>query len=268
MDRGAVSVGAVGPPFGRQFDAVAFDDVVHVLDGRESSCHFHAVVMPTQQVIIAEVELLNRGVTRDFGWKTCLQSEPSVSTVLDGGELADRNALRCKQKRRGEVGPQRVAVEVRAVQRIPRRRELVATEVRSGVAPLGNDSAVEVLDRDTLGSEVGLLVIAAEWLYRCPLVVQRHCHLPRLRILRLTLDGPQLPSGDGGCANPAELPPIVKSPMGGEYCVEQLSHRNVRPSSTTAPSIRARAVPMARYDLVTPTVAGGLAAHHRPRIDV
>jgi len=50
-------VGAVGPPFGGQFDAVGVDDVGGVLDGQESSCYLDAVVVAAEQVIVAEVEL-------------------------------------------------------------------------------------------------------------------------------------------------------------------------------------------------------------------
>ena len=53
-------------------------------------------------------------------------------------------------------------------------------------------AAVQALDGDPVSGKVCFVVRRPEWLHRCPLPVQCHCHLPRRWVLHQALDPPQL----------------------------------------------------------------------------
>jgi hypothetical protein len=131
----AARVAAVCPPLRWQLDSLRLDDVVDVLNRRESGT----------------------------GW-------PNSST----------------------------AVEVGALQGIPRCREVMAGERFSWADPFGDHAAVKLFDGDALPREIGSLVCRTERLYGSPFALQRNGHPSRRGILRLAFDLPQLAAADDG----------------------------------------------------------------------
>jgi hypothetical protein len=85
---------------------------------------------------------------------------------------------------------------------------------------LGNHSAVQLFDGDALRSKVTPLIVGTEWPHRGPFAVQGDAHPSRERILGLTLDGPQLTSGDDGRLCSAEPPPVVEPAVREQNFVE------------------------------------------------
>jgi hypothetical protein len=68
--------------------------------------------MTADQIVVAEIELLNCTVTRYLSRETCLQTSPALPAVLDRCDLLYGNAVQREQEGRGEVRPQRVTIEV------------------------------------------------------------------------------------------------------------------------------------------------------------
>jgi hypothetical protein len=105
-------------------------------------------------------------VTDEDGREVPLEAGQRGAAVLDGFEFADRESGKREKERTGEVGPQRVAVEVRPLQRIPRCGQVVSDERILGVVALDDDAAIEFLDGYPVRSEVRFLVVGAEGAYR------------------------------------------------------------------------------------------------------
>jgi hypothetical protein len=102
----------------------------------------------------------------EAGREEHLKTGQRDAAVLDGIQFSDGELGECQKERTGEVGPQRVAVEVRALQRIPWRGQDVPGERLLRMVSFGDDAAVEFLDGDPVRSEVGLLIVGAEGPHR------------------------------------------------------------------------------------------------------
>ena len=126
--RPAVVAAPVGPSFGRHHDAVGVHEVRNVLNRQEAARDVHAVVVARQQQVGPEVELLQRAVADEAVGNRELQAGQCSAVVFDRVELAHREPRQRQQERACQVRPQRVAVEVGPLQRIPRRVEVVAFE--------------------------------------------------------------------------------------------------------------------------------------------
>ena len=107
----------------------------------------------------------------------------------------------------------------------------MAGERIARVVPLGDDAAVELLDRHPGRGEVRPLIVGAERPNRRPLVLQRHRHPSRRRILRLTLHSNSQAATDDRRLDAAELLPAVDSAVRVEHRGQQIS-RHVRPHNT------------------------------------
>jgi hypothetical protein len=72
-----------------------------------------------------------------------LKSVPAEGLDVEGNQrdVRDLEARHCHEELRGEIGPHRIAVEVRTVKRIPRRVHNVASEISSWIGALPDDGA-------------------------------------------------------------------------------------------------------------------------------
>src|SRR6185295_4897657 len=122
-------------------------EVRNILDGRESACNFDTVVVSCEEQVRPEVELLKRAVAGEVRTEPHLEAGEFEAILVDRFEFADRETRQRKQKRARQVGPQRIAVEIGALQRIPRGVQRVAGEGITWVRPFGDDAAVELFDR-------------------------------------------------------------------------------------------------------------------------
>src|SRR5262245_35477472 len=67
------------------------------------------------------------------------QPAPALTAFVSGHDVGDLEAGHGQQPWGREVGPQRIAIEIRAVQRIPRRLQHVAREGGTGIGALADD---------------------------------------------------------------------------------------------------------------------------------
>ena len=119
-DGPAILVAPVRPPLGGHPDAVGLHKIRNVLNGRESAGDVDAIVVPSQHQVRPEVELLQRAVAGEIRAELHLEAREFHAVLLDRVEFADGEPRQCEQKRARKVGPQRIAVEIGPLQRIPR----------------------------------------------------------------------------------------------------------------------------------------------------
>src|SRR5262249_61872680 len=78
---------------------------------------------------------------------------PHLGALLPGLAFRHLETRYRHEERRRQVGPSRVAIEIRHLHDVPRRRQRVAGEGLPGIASLLDDLGVLALDHYTVGSE-------------------------------------------------------------------------------------------------------------------
>ena len=99
------------------------------------------------------------------------------------------------------------------MQRVPGRVHLVSGKRIPGRKPLGNDGAVELLNRDPIGREHRALIDRAIRRDGRSLLMQPHGHAARICILQDTLQGKEAAATDNGGLNPVVATPALKAAM-------------------------------------------------------
>src|SRR5580693_2096492 len=146
--------------------------------------------MTPQESVRPEVEVLLFAVTCDIRRKRRAQASPFLIILLPGWNLDNIKAWPSEEKWHVQIGPECVAVEVRAIQCIPGRVRILALRMFSWIKSLRYQPAVDSDNSHTIGRKVGQPVWSAIWKNRGPLLIQRCGHLPGRRILRYTLHLP------------------------------------------------------------------------------
>src|SRR5471030_3335218 len=109
----------VDASFGKELKSLDLSIVVGIIESRGAAQDIDGVIVTPKQSVRSETGDLLLGVTLDVIGKDHFEPAPSFSLDLDGTHfLGEETRLRV-QKGRIEIGPQRLALEVRDVQRIP-----------------------------------------------------------------------------------------------------------------------------------------------------
>jgi hypothetical protein len=160
--RPGVRPSGIGATPARQADAVRFDIAVYQLGRVEGARNIDIVVVGSEEEVITEEEVLQGAVRRYRPGESCADYPPRLAPFRSWLPLRHLDPVDRQQEGRGQVGPQRIAVELGPVQRIPGHRHLVARERCAGIVALGDDGAVAPQDRDPIGGELGVPVGIAE----------------------------------------------------------------------------------------------------------
>src|SRR5258708_20627947 len=113
---------------GRKAEPIGLHNVVDIVRHRNSARHIDVVVVPAQEEIVAEVEVLFLAMAGDLVWKPRAQPAPALPTFVPGRDFGDFEAGHGHQDGRRQVAPVRIAVEVGTVKQIPHRLQDVASE--------------------------------------------------------------------------------------------------------------------------------------------
>src|SRR5258708_16696174 len=149
--------------------------------------------MPAQQEIVAEVEVLFLAMAGDCVGKPRAQSAPEFPTFLPGRDFGDLEAGHGHQEWRREVGPYRVAAEVRIVKRSPHRLQNVASASRPWIGALADDGTRDSFDRDPVGRESHAPVRLAERADTRRFLMKRDRPLPGMVLIFKAFHRPQPP---------------------------------------------------------------------------
>ena len=158
LDRAPIRSARIGATLARQTNAVGLDVVRRQLGRGKASGDTHAVVVAAEHQVVAEEEILDEAVRLDRAGKVGAQYAPRLRALTPGLGLFDPHAIHRKKKRRREIGPEGLAVEVSTMQRVPRRGHLVAGKRISRRAALGDQRAVELFDGDPVRCEHRTLI--------------------------------------------------------------------------------------------------------------
>src|SRR5271167_2016608 len=110
--------------------------------------------------------------------------------LLPGWNLDNIKAWPSEEKWHVQIGPERIAVEVSAIQRIPGSVRILPLCMFRRIKSLRHQPAVDSDNSHPIGRKVSQLVWSAVWKNRGPLLIQRCGHLPGRGILRYTLHLP------------------------------------------------------------------------------
>src|SRR5688572_7517085 len=95
---------------------------------RESRLRYHAIFMAAQHQIVREEKILSEAMRLDRARKVGAQHAPRLFAFPPRLGLLDSHAVHRKEKGRREIGPQGLAVEIDAMQRVPGRIHLMTGE--------------------------------------------------------------------------------------------------------------------------------------------
>ena len=98
-----------------------------------------SVVVPAQQQIIAEKEVLHPAVRRNRVRKFGAENAPCLVLFDPRLDLVDADSLLRQQERRRQIEPQGVSVEISAVQRIPSSSSSHGRRRRPGIFAFCHD---------------------------------------------------------------------------------------------------------------------------------
>ena len=150
MYRHKTIISHVYPSLCRKGDSLHRDRIEHILSRGESPGSFDVVVMPTKKKVRTEVEVLVPAVTGYIRRVRYTQPKPQFVTLAPRINCLDTKTGHHEMKRRRQVSPQGVAIEISTVQRVPWRAHLMAREPILGSTALGYKRAIELLDSDPL----------------------------------------------------------------------------------------------------------------------
>src|SRR5262245_36463291 len=139
--------------FGRKPKSVRPDNVVHVLRDRKPTGDLQPIVMTPEEKVRPEIEFLFRAVARDARRKPNAKSAPNLGALLPGLDLRHVETRHCHEERRRQVSPSRIAIEIRHLHEVPRRRQRVPDEGLPGIGSLLDDLGVHGLDHDPVRSK-------------------------------------------------------------------------------------------------------------------
>src|SRR5258708_18243934 len=180
--------------------------------------------MSTEHEIPVEEEVLHLAMCREMRGKAPTKPAPDFLSLRPRSDFVYLDTRHGQQERRGQICPQRVSVEIRPMERIPRRCFLMPFEGIARVQSFRDDGAVDGLDRDALGRKRCPLIGRAKRHDGCALCVQPYGHLPRRRILDKALHAPQGAAGYNGGAPRCKRLPSGKAAMGFDDALQQLVH--------------------------------------------
>src|SRR5258708_7378371 len=167
---------------GRKAEPIGLHNVVDILRHRNSAGHIEVVVVPAQEEIVAEVEVLFLAMAGNRVWKPRAQPAPELPTFLPGREFGGLDAGHGQQEWRREVGPPRIAVEVGTVKQIPHRLQNVASERGPWIGALADDGTRDGFDRDPVGRESHAPVRLAERADGRAFFMKRDLYLKGIRV--------------------------------------------------------------------------------------
>jgi hypothetical protein len=134
-------VSHICPPLCGKSDSLYGHGVEHILSRREAARGLHVVVMPAKQKVGAEVEILLPAVARDVLWVRDTQPSPQLITFMPGFYFLESETGHREVKRRCQVCPKSIAVEVGSIENIPCSIDRFALCVLRGMGPLFDNGA-------------------------------------------------------------------------------------------------------------------------------
>ena len=156
-----------------------------------SSGHVDLIVMSLEQALPIEVERLLGRVCRNALRERDLQAAPGLTVFLPRLEFLRLDTRQREEKRRIHVGPHGIAGEVRQLQAVPGRVELVTSEGLAWIGSFLHDVAVTRFNRDSVGLKGRASIRLSEWSMRRPLLAQIDGHVDIVENAVLALQLPQ-----------------------------------------------------------------------------
>jgi hypothetical protein len=151
----------------------SINNVAYVLRNRDSPCDLQAVIVPSEEKILAEIKLLLSAVAGNFIWKANAQTSPTFSAFLPCLNFSDLEARQHHKEWSCEVSPSCIAVEVCSMKQVPGGIQRVPIEGRPGIRALLYDSTSCRFDRNSVGSKHHMAIGLAERTDDCALLVRR-----------------------------------------------------------------------------------------------